>query len=68
MSTFTARYPSRCGVCDGRIREGDDATYVDDEIAHAHCPQPEPATALVAACPRCWMVPAKSGACGCEDS
>ena len=64
MSTFEARYPGRCGVCDERIRPGDLATFVEDEIAHAACPQP---VALADPCPRCFMVPATNGACGCED-
>lgn len=63
--SFEARYPGRCGVCDGQIRPGDSATYVDDEIAHAACPQP---TALAEPCPRCFMVPAVSGACDCEEN
>jgi hypothetical protein len=65
VTTFEARYPGRCGVCDERIRPGDQAMYVDDEIAHAACPAP---VALAEPCPRCFMVPATNGACDCEDS
>lgn len=64
MTTFEARYPGRCGVCDEGIRPGDDATFVDDEIAHARCPQP---VALAAPCARCFMVPAVNGECGCDE-
>ena len=60
--TFEARFPGRCGVCDEAIRPGDMATYVEDEIAHATCPQP---TVLADPCPRCFMVPASNGECGC---
>ena len=62
--TFEARYPGRCGVCDERIQPGDQATYVDDEIAHATCPQP---VALAEPCDRCFMVPATNGECGCDQ-
>lgn len=61
--SFEARYPGRCGVCDGGIRPGDLATYVEDEIAHASCPAP---TVLADPCPNCWTVPAANGACACE--
>lgn len=63
-STFKARYPGRCGVCDERIRVDDLCTYVEDEIAHAACPQP---VAVTEPCPRCFMVPAVNGECGCES-
>lgn len=62
--TFPARYPGRCGVCDGPIRPGQEVTYVEDELAHGACPQP---TALADPCPRCFMVPAANGSCGCDD-
>ena len=63
MAEFEARYPGRCGVCDERINPGDMATFVEDEIAHARCPQP---AALAEPCGRCFMVPATNGACGCD--
>ena len=59
---FEARYPGRCGVCDGGIRVGDLATYVDDEIAHSACPQE---TVLAPPCSQCFLVPASNGMCGC---
>lgn len=37
---FTARYESRCALCPERIMPGDDATYVDEHLAHAGCPGP----------------------------
>jgi hypothetical protein len=64
LTTFEARYPGRCGVCDERIRPGAQATFVEDEIAHAACPTP---TVLADPCPRCYTVPAASGTCLCED-
>lgn len=64
MSTFEARYPGRCGVCDEAIKPGDQATFVEDEIAHATCPTP---TILADPCSRCFMVPATNGACGCDE-
>lgn len=63
MTEFEAKYAGRCGVCDESIRPGDMATYVDDELAHSRCPQPN---ALAEPCRRCFMVPATNGACGCE--
>lgn len=64
MSTFEAKYPGRCGVCDERINPGDQATFVEDEIAHAACPTP---VALADPCARCFMVPATNGVCGCDE-
>lgn len=64
MSAFEAKFPGRCGVCDGKIRPGDSCTYVEDEIAHAWCPEP---AGPVEPCPRCYFVPAVNGECGCES-
>ncbi|HKY58358.1 MAG TPA: hypothetical protein VJL80_09995 [Aeromicrobium sp.] len=60
---FEARFPSRCGVCDEPIRVGDNCTYIEDEVSHTACPEP---TVLAEPCPRCWLVPAANGKCGCE--
>lgn len=39
--TFEAKYPGSCAsdACryDGRIREGDDVEYADDELMHTSC-------------------------------
>lgn len=59
---FEAKYSGRCGVCDESIKPGDQATYVEDEIAHATCPQP---TVLAQPCSACWTVPAANGECSC---
>lgn len=40
--TFEARYGGRCGVCDGRIEEGDTVAYEDDELVHADCVEEPP--------------------------
>lgn len=64
VSTFEARYPGRCGLCDEAIRVGDTCAYIDDEVAHAQCPEP---AATAEPCPRCWLVPAANGSCGCES-
>lgn len=63
-AVFEARYPGRCGVCDERIKPGDDAMFVEDEIAHARCPAP---TVLAEPCLTCWTVPAANGACECDQ-
>lgn len=38
--TFTARWPGRCAACEDRIHEGDQVTYVDDELVHTACDGP----------------------------
>ena len=35
--TFEAKYPGRCGACDGPFGPGDLVTYTDDELVHATC-------------------------------
>lgn len=62
--SFEAKYAGRCDVCDERIKPGDQATFVEDEIAHAACPQ---VVALADPCPRCFMAPASNGTCGCDE-
>jgi len=64
MGEFEARYGGRCGVCDEPIHVGDSATYVDDEIAHAACPEP---SGPLEPCERCYFVPAVNGKCGCDE-
>ena len=32
--TFEAKYPGRCGACDGPFGPGDLVTYTDDELVH----------------------------------
>lgn len=36
-STFTARYSGKCDIGGERIEEGDQAAYVDDELACEEC-------------------------------
>lgn len=65
MSTFTARYPGRCGDCGERIEPGQRVVYTatyrgDDQVVHADCddgglgPMPEPRTVTV--CKLCNLV------------
>lgn len=34
---FTARFPARCGGCDGQVEVGDTVGYVDDEVCCHDC-------------------------------
>ncbi len=63
-ATFTARFVSRCGLCDETIREGDACTWADDEVVHLTCPTP---VAMADPCSGCFMVPATNGECGCDE-
>lgn len=68
--TFEAKYPGRCGACDGPFGPGDLVTYTDDELVHATCstepcaeePQPvtyarlEAAGGTDAVCRSCWTI------------
>lgn len=66
MSTFEARYHSRCPACDELIRPGDPVKWDDDAVIHVDCEAlapDEPAEA----CPACFMVPSLTGACGCDS-
>lgn len=65
--SFTARYQTRCPVCDQQIHPGDDADWTDDdEVVHARCVDGTPGHTDHDPCPTCFMVPAANGACGCE--
>ena len=35
--SITARFPSRCGLCDELIYEGDEIEQIDDEWCHSDC-------------------------------
>lgn len=37
---FQRAFPAYCFICDLVIEAGDDATYVDEHLAHAGCPGP----------------------------
>lgn len=64
--TFEAKYGGRCGVCDERIKPGDLATYSDDVVVHADCPD-EPERPARPVCDMCWMEIASNGKCGCDE-
>lgn len=54
--SFTARYHSTCGACDGHISPGDTAQWVDDEVVHVLCADPDrPQPKAVEVCGECWM-------------
>ena len=66
--TFEAKYVGRCGVCDERIKPGDLATYSDDVVVHADCPEPvDEYVPVRAVCGRCFIEPAANGKCGCDE-
>lgn len=55
--TFSARYPGRCGACDGRIHVDDQVTYSDDELVHATCNvPPNPRDDSTTVCRACWCI------------
>lgn len=55
--TFEARYPGRCQICTEPIEPGDTATYIDDELAHAHCDtEPQRNDDPDEACTKCWTI------------
>lgn len=75
MKTFEARYKSSCTECSSGIEPGDEVTYnLSGEVVHVNC---EREVALCRKegdtskgvpgdiCPKCWMVRANSGDCGC---
>jgi hypothetical protein len=37
MTTFTAKWGGRCGLCDDRYEPGEECAYWDDEVCHADC-------------------------------
>jgi hypothetical protein len=72
MTTFEARYHSRCEACDGHITPGDDVKWDGDldggRVIHVDCDAPvvdfnRPSPAP---CPKCHVVPAQTGDCWCE--
>lgn len=66
---FEAKYNSGCLACEGWIRPGDWVKWADGDVIHAECDvytddmRPAPA-----ACPKCFIVPALNGICGCDES
>jgi len=66
VRTFPARFPGRCAAdCGERIAEGDEVTYVDDQLVHAECADrdrptcglgPMPTPRAVHVCPECHLV------------
>jgi hypothetical protein len=65
---FPARFNSGCIACEGRIHEGDLVKWADDSVIHADCMVLDDNMREVRpACPRCFMVPAVNGKCGCDE-
>lgn len=64
MSTFTARYRSRCSSCEGWVREGDTVRYDGPHLVHDTCPGGVDETPG-AVCRTCNLTLSKTGACGC---
>lgn len=71
--SWLAKYDGTCGKCDRRIKADEHEVYwlhdppVGRPLGHVRCPDPEPQE-LVAArepCPRCFLIPAANGECGC---
>ena len=65
MKTFRAKYRGSCSGCLEDILVGD-LVYYDspEELVHNDCPDIAD-TPVGKACPSCFTIPARSGACGC---
>ncbi len=70
LSTFEAKYSSRCPECPTRIEVGDEVVYVDDTVVHVQCGDAAEETVKQAAeaevCQKCWQTRSVTGACGCD--
>lgn len=75
MSTFTARYRSRCESCDNWINEGDEVRWAKadeydrggDVVVHVDCREkPDSLAVTREPCGSCFTVPACNGECGCD--
>jgi len=65
---FKARYHSGCLCCEGHISPEDDVKWADGEVIHAECDIfRDDRRPVSPACPKCFMVPATNGACGCDE-
>lgn len=65
--SFNAAYPGACANldCEG-VRKNDLIEFVDSmstRVRHVVCPEPAP---LPDPCGRCFTIPARNGACGCD--
>lgn len=65
--SFEARYGGRCAACDEGIRVGDLARFEDDQIVHDDCVTAAPRRPDLPPCGTCFMVPALTGTCGCDE-
>jgi hypothetical protein len=64
VSTFTARYSSRCADCDEQIHPGDTVTFGGTSTIHADCDDAQTETEkALTVCPGCQL----TQPCGCED-
>ena len=60
---FLAQWGGRCGICEGAIRPGDWACYVDDELSHADCDEGTSIRrAAETVCPECFLTSCDCGA------
>lgn len=65
---FKAKYDGRCNTCGDTIQAGDLLEYdLDDRVSHSECLRDattsDPSRPT---CPRCFQVPSRTGACGCD--
>lgn len=67
MSPFAARYHSTCPACGNHISPDDTVSWLNDEVVHALCADPDrPTPAPAETCNACWMV--KPCWCDPEDN
>lgn len=68
MSTFRAKFRSKCAACGETIREDDLVAWSEEVVVHADCPEPVDEFAVVREpCGECFTVPAANGTCGCDE-
>lgn len=65
MTAFSARYAGTCPACDRQIEVGDLVELDEGTVVHAEtCTDVVEVPAV--ACPRCFIVAARNGSCGCD--
>lgn len=66
--TFKAKYDGRCAECHETIYRGDLLEHVDGQVIHTDCTPDETKPEVARpTCPKCWLVIAANGECGCDE-
>lgn len=54
-TTFTARFTSRCPICEGVLGVGQHAVMTDEGAAHVTCDEDDEAGPVHPVCAVCWL-------------